>query len=456
MGLHSLAETRILTVNRRFGMRLSPFISYWAAKSHAVVLWACFLAFCPSLRVCGAEGLEARDAAGFYHVFGDHLALQTDIPPDQSIESLVRTFDAAFPAWCDWFEISPEAHQRWRMNGYLMRDKERFLRSGDLPASLPDFANGYSRGHELWCHDQTSEEYRRHLLLHEGVHGFMETVAKSHGPPWYLEGLAELLALHRWNGKSLEVGTIPKSPAEVPRWGRIEMIQDAVRRQAALTSRQVFHLGPNAHLQVEAYAWSWAMAAFLEADPNFRERFRELPRQTRREDWRKSFEAFQQELQPLLEPAWNVFIHDLDYGYDFQRNALEFAPGTPIKPNQTASFEISVERGWQNSGVQVRKGETYQLQARGRFQIAQEPTTWWCEPPGVTIHYYRGRPLGQLLAAVLPDHKATPSWAPFAVGEQHEWRVKTTGTLYLRINESPGKLADNRGSIEVTLRTLAR
>ena len=34
-------------------------------------------------------------------------------------------------------------------------------------------ANGVTLGSDMWLHDQPTDYYRRHLLLHEGTHAFM-------------------------------------------------------------------------------------------------------------------------------------------------------------------------------------------------------------------------------------------------------------------------------------------
>ena len=64
-----------------------------------------------------------------------------------------------------------------------------------------------------------------------------------------------------------------------------------------------------------------------------------------------------------------------------------------------------------------------------------------------------GRPLGVMLAAIRSDDPAdnTPSGLirPMTVGLETTFQAPRTGTLYLRINDSAGELADNAGSAEV-------
>ncbi len=86
----------------------------------------------------------------------------------------------------------------WRIRGCLMREKRPFAACGLLPAGLPPFRHGFSRGRQLWLNEQPTAYYRRHLLLHEGTHAFMDAMFGGCGPPWYMEGMAELLATHSY------------------------------------------------------------------------------------------------------------------------------------------------------------------------------------------------------------------------------------------------------------------
>jgi hypothetical protein len=78
-----------------------------------------------------------------------------------------------------------------------------------------------------------------------------------------------------------------------------------------------------------------------------------------------------------------------------------------------------------------------------------------CEPGGVTIRYYHGQPLGILLAAVRSDDAKTTGpnglLKPIVVGLETTFESPRTGTLYLRVNDSAGSLADNVGSLDVEI-----
>ena len=86
-------------------------------------------------------------------------------------------------------------------------------------------------------------------------------------------------------------------------------------------------------------------------------------------------------------------------------------------------------------------------------RVSLEPKIWWCEPNGVSIRYYQGRPLGILLAAIRPDLPPPDSVSallkPTVIGLVATLSPPTTGTLFLKINDSAAELADNAGKITV-------
>jgi hypothetical protein len=147
-------------------------------------------------------------------------------------------------------------------------------------------------------------------------------------------------------------------------------------------------------------------------------------------------------------------IYEMDYGFDVARAAIEYKPGQPLPPGG-ATVQIAADRSWQSSGVRLEAGKTYHITAAGRFQIADEPKPWWCEPGGVTIHYYRGRPLGLLMGAVRDDDSPLREEANLSIagpiGLSRDLTPRWPGTLYLRINESPAHLSDNNGQLNVSI-----
>ena len=65
--------------------------------------------------------------------------------------------------------------------------------------------------------------------------------------------------------------------------------------------------------------------------------------------------------------------------------------------------------------------------------------------------------MGILLGAIRPEHQGTELTQlvqPKVIGSQQTLTSQVTGTLYLRINDSPAELADNLGEVNVKIQRL--
>jgi hypothetical protein len=419
----------------------------WVFLSSLVVL-ACGGPWATSLYA------ESPPPSGIRQVVGRHLTLMTDLPADSDIDQLPRVFDAAVEQWCEYFRVPRERAQSWKMVGYLIQDRDRFLAAGLIPNDLPRFLNGYQRGDRFWFHEQPSAFYRRHLMLHEGTHGFMNKFLGGCGPPWYMEGMAEYLATHEWDGGTLTMATMPRHKDNVPHWGRIRIIREEFAAGRGLSFVEIMRFSPTAHLRVEPYAWCWAIALFLDRHPDYQKAFREI-RLKAADDSLEFSRTFLRRLGkplPEIELRWQDFIRQLDYGYDVPRALLRFATTRSLDPRGT-ELTMQADQGWQSSGITVDPGRTYELTASGRFQVHDVPRPWLSEPQGVTLRYIEGKPLGALLAAVVPVSDiagaAMALQNPQLVGKQAELTVTKPGTLFFKINDSPAELAGNRGEINV-------
>ena len=396
----------------------------------------------------------AKLPPGFRQIHGQHLRLITDLGPSPEIDALPRAFDLAVPEWCRLLAVEPQKAAEWHLTGYLMKSRERFEQAGLVSSKLPPFKSGYSTGDELWLYDQTSDYYRRHLLLHEGTHCFINDFFGGSGPPWYAEGLAELYGTHHLEDGKLTLGYMPKSRADAPGWGRIKLVRDSCSEGRTLSLPAVMAYDSRAHLENEPYGWCWAAAAFLDGHPRYRERFAKLRSIVKRGDFvQQTVDLYKKDWGQLNE-EWQVYIANLKYGYDFERMQIDFRPGKPL-PQAGRDVEVAADRGWQSSGVVLEAGKTYRLTATGRYQVASDPKPWPCEPGGVTLRYYYGQPLGILLAAVRNDKaragEISSLTKPIVIGRGGTLTPEVTGTLYLRINDSAGKLSDNSGNLTVVV-----
>jgi hypothetical protein len=156
-----------------------------------------------------------------------------------------------------------------------------------------------------------------------------------------------------------------------------------------------------------------------------------------------------------MQAEWAVFATTLGYNHQIEPTVLDFEPAAgQLTAGQPGTSQVRADRGWQNTGIALEAGATYRIAAEGRYQIDDEPEIWWCEPGGVTIRYNRGQPLGILLAALLTrtdegQPRAISFARPITIGLERTVTPEHSGTLYLRINDSPGSLDDNRGELIV-------
>jgi hypothetical protein len=419
--------------------------------------------------------------------------LYSDAPADE-LAGLGEAVDQLFDAWVSYFlldgaperdpvrrAVVDEALADWKVTGYLMADAELFARLGLFPAEVGSFPNARSRvivqrrsaagggqhvrRMEFWLHDQKDDYYRRHLLLHEATHCFVDSVVGKPDATWYAEGIAELFATHvasvpegggeaaqaKWHFRAM-----PGDNDEVPGWGRIALIQKAVAQGRALSVAGVRRAPANQFLETEWYAWCWALATLLDNHPRYRDRFRRLALRGQKEGIDETFEQWYRDDMLRLEEEWQVFVANLEYGYDVERAAIDFGAGRPLEAGESGKVRVSADRGWQNSAVRLEPGRSYRVRASGRYSLAEQPKTWWCEPQGISFRYYEGKPLGRLVgavrsAALFPETGTSGLLEILDVGDDAVLESAQGGTLYLRVNDAWGELSDNRGSLEVTI-----
>lgn len=405
----------------------------------------------------GASQLDLGELPpGFSRVSGKHIDLITDVPLDDDLRELPAVFDAAMAGWCEVFEIPLPDVESWRVETYLMRDRQRFIAAGFLPKDISNFANGFQLGNRLWVSEQPSAYYRRHLLLHEGTHWIMSRKFGGLGPPWLAEGMAEWLGTHRWDGQHLEMGLIPTNSDEVPYWGRTKLIQDQLSQGVAPSLETILRYSNTAHQQTEAYAWSWAAVVFLKHHPDTAAAFAQLLQQP----WHGSDDAnrwlFTQlrSSWPRIRQQWQATLGDLDYGFDPQHGLLKLSTKLrPLRSPQTVV--VKATEGWQASGFAVAAGTRLTVQASGEYSVGSEPKPWKCTPAGVQLEYYHGIPLGRLLMSTTSALQHEPDFAQpltiHQVGDGGEFTIAQGGELLFRINESIGGLADNSGALVVTV-----
>ena len=190
------------------------------------------------------------------------------------------------------------------------------------------------------------------------------------GPPWYAEGMAELLGTHRWQDGQLTLGYVPKDKTETPGWGRMKIIKDETAAGRGMMPDAFMDYGPTAHQRNEPYGWCWGLATFLDAHPRYRAAFPHLRGMVRKPDLTDWFREQLQADWPDINEEWQLFVMNLDYGYDVGRAAIVRKTAEPLPP-EGATATIAADRGWQSTGFRLEAGGKYRLDAKGRYQIGK-------------------------------------------------------------------------------------
>lgn len=402
----------------------------------------------------------------------ENLVLLTDATAREDIRDLPTVFQMAIPQWCEQFSIDMTRAKSWKMRAYVIENDLRFRRAGLMPETLPPFPAGYQTGPDMWVYAQPGDYYSRHLLLHEGTHAFMEWFLDGWGSPWYSEGMAEKIALHYWektaeNSPRLKLNAKITDKLQVPYWGRVNLIRLDLENRHGLSLDQVLSLPTNAFRDVRHYAWAWAACEFLSQHPLSCEAF--IRFQNHVAQGSANFDAHVTEaLQPhrtQLNRDWELFVREIDFGVDVSKTMLLNAQlgSKTTEATELGCFLIESDHAWQATSIEVKQNDRLRIRCDSRYQVGatnrdNQTLPWIATANGITLEYYRGKPLGMLLAGIAELNAPAPKAQVdglsnfIAVGANGVVTCDRDGILCLRINDSPAKMDDNRGALEVRVR----
>ena len=397
--------------------------------------------------------------AGLQVFESDHLVLITDRPrrAGDDMEELPEVFDEAVNVWAHHYSVPLSVVSDWKVCACLIVDRERFREAGLLPDTIPDFTNGYCDHYRFWFVDQSNPAYRRHLMLHEGVHAFTATLLKMSAPAWYTEGIAEWLATHRLvkEEQAFEHTPIPSSPNEVEQLGRIETIRRLCNAGQAVGIQDVFKLRPTRHGTINSYALAWSVVAFLATHPRYQKAFVAMEQGPFDERMTHRLTAHASWNSSVGSRDFDAFISELDYGYDTDSMVIDWSQGGPVADKWLTS-SVAANRGWQNPGWRLEAGQRYRLKATGfcsvgTIQSGDGQLNLGSTADGISFDWYRGKPLGRLLAAQWVNKGPQSHFELIGEGAEANITAGHTGPLFLKINNLPGRLRECRGEIRVQI-----
>ncbi|MFN9718783.1 MAG: hypothetical protein ACK58L_08830, partial [Planctomycetota bacterium] len=401
------------------------------------------------LESCGLSVYESK-----------RLILVTDVPTelvrdlpelaDQLFDALVRELGAPRP------EINGAEFQ---VTGFLIDAKERFEHAGVLPPEDYPFRHGRHFDYQFWMNNQMSNYYRRHLMLHEFVHCFMTA---DHGmfnipPLWYTEGIAEYFATHRLENDGTPVfGVMPDSLDGYEGWGRITTIKEAVERTSqddsfrTLSLETVRHPPDNVFVSDLKYAQAWALVWLIRNHPDLKIAFSNFSSVRNRDQFRAAEQGVSKDMWRQLAILWQLYLFSLTEGYDPEHSSVSPPEGKTVSAELPLTLNLSAKTEWLNTGLSFPHGEHLELTCSGRYSLHDQPRPWLSEPPGITIDYWRGLPLGRIVAlAISSDGRECRR---ISVGSSASFTMPFEGTVWIQINDSAASRVENSGSASVTIR----
>ena len=164
-----------------------------------------------ALLVAQAAGI--RSAEDPVVVETEHYRIEAGFPAGE-VEEMGRVLEAAWPQFAAFFGAEPTLAGDERLRVFVGATKEAFEARMRADGVTPPEAGGYySPGNSTaYLYRQPTIYYTRVLLLHEATHQFHYRACTKNrhiSHPWYVEGLAEHLGRHCWDGETLVIGALP-------------------------------------------------------------------------------------------------------------------------------------------------------------------------------------------------------------------------------------------------------
>jgi len=288
-------------------------------------------------------------------------------------------------------------------------------------------------------------------------------------PLWYVEGMAEFFATHRRSKTSTtaawKFGILPDRFDGFEGWGRISEFRRSFARAAesnedpfktlkiAALSDVMPDTVPNFDSGFQ-YSSSWALCWFLNHHPQHRAAMQALAAFKHTDDFITQADTFRKSAELALSVDWLLFAESLQEGFDAQRAFAEHNE-TPVRLSSVdeqspVRFPLLADRGWQDSGLRLERGQTVQVDCSGRFSVNDQPKPWVSESNGVSIEYIDGVPLGQVIA-IFVSVDGTQLTRRIPVGESRQLSAPFESSLWMQVNDVSDSRANNSGKIEVTL-----
>ena len=396
--------------------------------------------------------------AGIHRLESRRLILLTDRPPE-SVKHLLPLADAIFDFLtieCGPLNLAADGSD-FQVTGCLIDDVKRFYAAQLMPPQNVELNHGRQQGYRFWMRHQADDYYQRHLLLHEFTHCYMHSDQQQPEPPpnWFLEGAAEVFATHQIDRDETRFAVLPEEWTGFEGWGRISEIarhigppvseKFSVRPIPTIQDIQ----NPQSSLARDdgRYAFWWALCWMLRHHPDSAELWTSLCRSRDSGDLSVILNDARNQSGGRLEQDWLLFADAVCEGFEpnhsFARHRGESATDFQMI--------LDADAGWQDSGWEFGKGDQCRVDCSGECVLATTSIPWVSEPQGITIEWYRGRPIGEVVAVLVDSDGRTISHR-VPIGRSRVIQIPRSGRLWLQVNDSESSRHDNSGGYRVSIK----
>ncbi len=361
-------------------------------------------------------------------VRSQHFLLHTDVS-DRQGQILLDKLETMIELVSQYYRRP----SRGLIECYVVRDLENFSEA-DFPQGAIDkirepagVTMTRSLGKQLRTIVFSCDQHQ--TVQHEAVHAYCQQTFGSTGPVWYSEGMAEMGAY--WKQGQLEVdihsGVIRYLTTAKPK----KMLDIVAAGQVTGDSWQ-------------AYAWRWALCHLLANNKNYSSRLKGLG-VAMMSGKTASFEATYGDVAPHISFEYDQFVKNFGNGYRADLAAWQW----DVKPKRLSGKKVKgkvlAARGWQATGVSVAKGQSYDVQTEGTWQIAEAGKALTGDGNET------GK--GKLVGAIFSDFQLSE---PFDLGADETFKASQDGHLVVRCRDSWTELSDNAGELKIIIERTPR
>ncbi|MGD9721722.1 MAG: hypothetical protein AB7O59_05455 [Pirellulales bacterium] len=269
---------------------------------------------------------------------------------------------------------------------------------------------------------------------HEAVHAYCGQTFGRVGPLWYSEGMAELGNYWRANDSSVQC---PDYVIQHLRRGQPKPLRMILGEEIDRPGKPAAATGDS----WENYAWRWALCHFLEHNPNYSSRFRPLGLSFLN-DLPVNFGDVYGPVLRELAFEYRFFVTHVERGYRVDLCRWVWDSDFQEPSDGPISVRVAARRGWQPSGALVSADQSYHYSAGGAWRLRAD---------GANLTADGARDgAGRLEAIVLSNYRLSE---PFPLGAQGTFTPPADGELYLRCHDEWHELTDNKGAMNVKIKS---